>query len=145
MNVEHFKKYSINSIVRPAGDTNALKHQLGFFVSVLDALEIYFPDDENDPRRLIKDYVDDSIPIEKLADNAAAWWSIIDDREAVREFRDHKILMARLAICLLYWDETKRSDLGDNLSWFLELLHALNVDRKIPTDMMIKYFEYRSE
>ncbi len=143
MDLEHFKKYSINSIVRPAGDFNALKHQIAFFVSVLDALDIHFANPENDPMRLVRDYIDDKIPVETLTAKAAVWWSIIDDSAAMREFRGHKVLMARLAICLLYWDETKRSDLGDNLSWFLELLHALNVDRKIPTEMMIKYFEYR--
>jgi hypothetical protein len=92
--------------------------------------------------QLVRDYIEDKIPVETLTAKASIWWSIIEDSAAVREFRDHKILMARLAICLLYWDENNSSDLGDNLSWFLELLHALNVDRKIPTDMMTKYFEY---
>ena len=46
--------------------------------------------------------------------------------------------MARLAICLLYYDETNSSDLGDNLSWFFEVLESLEVDTKIPNDMMIK-------
>jgi hypothetical protein len=143
MDLEHFKKYSINSIIRPAGDSNALEHQLTFFVSVLDALDIHFSNPENDPMRLVRDYIENKIPVETLTAKASIWWSIIDDSAAMREFRDRNILMARLAICLLYWDETKCSDLGDNLSWFLELLHALNVDRKIPTEMMMKYFEYR--
>lgn len=143
MNREHFKKYGINSIVRPAGDSNAFKHQLGFFVSVLDALEIYFSDDENDPRQLINDYIHDRIPIETLTDKASVWWSFIDDRAAMREFRERNILMARLAICLLYQDDTNDSALGDNLSWFLEVLDALGIDTNIPTNMMIRYFEYR--
>lgn len=143
MNREHLKKYSINSIVRPASDSNAFKHQLGFFVSVLDALEIYFPDDENDPRQSINDYIHDMIPIETLTDKASVWWSFIDDRAAIRAFRERNILMARLAICLLYHDDTNDSALGDNLSWFLEVLDALGVDTNIPTNMMIRYFEYR--
>lgn len=143
MNRENLKKYSINSIVRPTDDIDAFKHQLGFFVSVLEALGISFPDGENNPLQLIKDYIEDSIPVEKLTANAPAWWSIIDTPAAVRDFRERNVLMARLAICLLYYDETNSSELGDNLSWFFEVLEFLEVDTKIPNDMMIKYFEYR--
>lgn len=143
MNRDHFKKYSIGSIVRPDGDVNAFKHQLGFFVSVLDALEISFPNDENDPARLIKDYIDGRISVETLTAKASVWRSIFDDSAAIREFRERNILLARLAVCLLYRGETNSAELGDNLSWFLEVLDALEVDMKVPNAMMIEYFEYR--
>ena len=143
MNRDHFKKYSISSIVRPAGDVNAFKHQLGFFVSVLDALGISFPNDENDPARLIKDYIDERISVETLTAKSSVWKSTFDDPSAIREFRERNILLARLATCILYRDETNGAELGDNLSWFLEVLDALEVDMKVPNAMMIEYFEYR--
>jgi len=52
-------------------------------------------------------------------------------------------LKARLAICLLSNDEDDISVLGDNLSWFLEVLGFLNVEPMKPIAMMREYFEFK--
>lgn len=61
----------------------------------------------------------------------------------MREFKDREVLIARLAICLLSNDEDDISVLGDNLSWFFEVLGFLRVDMKKPVEMMIEYFEFK--
>lgn len=143
MNHIDFRKFSIDSIVRPASNTSALKHQLGFLVKALDALDIKFSSCENDPLLLVKEYIDGKIPIATCKAEASVWWAKIDELGAIREFQNRNVLMARLAICLLSNDEEDVSVLGDNLSWFLEILGFLGVDMKKPIEIMIEYFDYR--
>ncbi|MFB0705429.1 hypothetical protein [Pseudomonas protegens] len=143
MNPDDFKKFNIGSIIRATESFAALKHQLGFLIKVLQELEIKFSDCEQDPLRLAKAYVAGEIPIERCKAQAAVWWAKIDEQGAVRELRDREVLKARLAICLLANDEDDLSVLGDNLSWFLEVLGFLNVEPMKPIAMMREYFEFK--
>ncbi|MDT9646031.1 MULTISPECIES: hypothetical protein [Pseudomonas] len=143
MNPDDFKKFNIGSIIRATESSAALKHQLGFLIKVLQELEIKFSDCEQDPLRLAKAYVAGEIPIERCKAQAAVWWAKIDEQGAVRELRDREVLKARLAICLLANDEDDLSVLGDNLSWFLEVLGFLNVEPMKPIAMMREYFEFK--
>ena len=56
MSPSDFKKFNIGSIVRPAEKSDALKHQLGFLIKVLETLDIKFSGCENDPSYLVKKY-----------------------------------------------------------------------------------------
>lgn len=143
MNPNDFKKYNIGSIVRAADNCTALKHQIGFLIKVLDELGFKFSDCENDPLRLARAYVAGEIPIEQCKAQVAGWWAKIDEKEAIRPFHDREVLMARLAICLLSNDEDDVSVMGDNLSWFLEVLGFLNVEPSKPFEMMKEYFEFK--
>jgi hypothetical protein len=143
MNQIDFKKYNVGAIIRPSDNREALKQQIGFLVKVLDALDIKFSDCENDPLRLAEDYVDGRIPIEACRAEAAVWWEKIDETGAIRLFQDRDVLLARLAICLLSNDENDTSVMGDNLSWFFEVLGFLKVDMTMPISMMIEYFEFK--
>ena len=143
MSPSDFKKFNIGSIVRPAEKSDALKHQLGFLIKVLETLDIKFSDCENDPLQLVKKYIDGEVSIEKCKVEASGWWAKIDEKGAIREFKDREVLIARLAICLLSNDEDDISILGDNLSWFFEVLGFLGVDMKKPVGMMINYFEFK--
>lgn len=67
----------------------------------------------------------------------------IDEKGAVRAFQDRDVLMARLAICLLSNDEDDIAVLGDNLSWFFEVLGFLKVEPMKPIEMMKEYFEFK--
>ncbi|MGY2442977.1 hypothetical protein [Pseudomonas sp. SDO52101_S400] len=138
-----FKRYNVGAIVRPADSSEALKQQVGFLIKVLDALDITFSDCENDPLLLAKDYVDGRIPIESCKVEASVWWDKIDEDGAIRNLQDREVLLARLAICLLSNDEDDISVMGDNLSWFFEVLGFLKVDMKTPIKMMIEYFEFK--
>lgn len=143
MNSIDFKRYNVGSIIRPADNSGALKQQIGFLVKAVDALDIKFSDCENDPLRLAKGYVDGRIPIETCKAEAAVWWAKIDEKGAIRGFQDRDVLLARLAICLLSNDEDDVSVMGDNLSWFFEVLGFLKVDMTMPMRMMIEYFEFK--
>mgnify|MGYP006154525583 FL=1 len=143
MNQIDFKKYNIGAIIRPAGNSDALKQQIGFLIKVLDALDIKFQDCENDPLHLAKDYVDGKISIETSKAEASIWWAKIDEKGAIRNFQDRDVLLARLAICLLSNDEDDTSAMGDNLSGFFEVLGFLKVDMTIPIKMMIEHFEFQ--
>jgi hypothetical protein len=142
MNSIDFNKFNIGSIIRPAEKSDALKHQLGFLIKVLETLDIKFSGCENDPSYLVKKYIGGEIPIEECKAEASGWWAKIDEKGAIREFKDREVLIARLAICLLSNDEDDISILGDNLSWFFEVLGFLGVDMKKPVGMMIEYFEF---
>ncbi|PIF48347.1 hypothetical protein CLU80_0594 [Pseudomonas sp. 29] len=143
MNQIDFKKYNVGAIIRPSDNREALKQQIGFLVKVVDALDIKFSDCENDPLRLAKDYVEGKIPIEVCKAEASVWWAKIDEIGAIRDFQDKDVLLARLAICLLSNDEDDVSVMGDNLSWFFEVLGFLKVDMTMPMIMMIEYFEFK--
>ena len=143
MNQIDFKKYNVGAIIRPSDNREALKQQIGFMVKVLDALDIKFSECENDPLRHAKDYVDGRIPIETCKAEAAVWWEKIDEKGAIRLFQDRDVLLARLAICLLSNDENDTSVMGDNLSWFFEVLGFLKVNMRMPMSMMIEYFEFK--
>ncbi|MBH3409162.1 hypothetical protein I5P86_29285 [Pseudomonas glycinae] len=143
MNHIDFKKYNVGAIIRPADKSEALKQQIGFLIKVLNALDIKFSDCENDPLRLAKDYVDGRIPIQTCKAEASVWWAKIDEKGAIRNFQDRDVLLARLAICLLSNDEDDTSVMGDNLSWFFEVLGFLKVDMKTPIEMMIEHFDFK--
>ncbi|QNH78395.1 hypothetical protein GGD92_09130 [Pseudomonas protegens] len=143
MNAFDFKTFNVGSIVRTADSCAALKHQIGFLIQVLEALDIKFSDCEQDPLLLAKAYVAGDIPIEQCKAQASVWWAKIDEKGAVRAFQDRDVLMARLAICLLSNDEDDISVLGDNLSWFFEVLGFLNVEPMKPIEMMKEYFEFK--
>lgn len=144
MNPSEFKKYNMASIVRATDNSTALKHQIGFLIKVLDKLGFKFSGCEHDPLRLAREYVAGEIPIGQCKAQVSGWWAKIDEKEAARQFHDREILMARLAICLLSNDEEDISVLGDNLSWFFEVLGFLGVDMKQPFEMMKEYFEFKS-
>lgn len=143
MNSIDFNKFNVGSIIRPTEKSDALKHQLGFLIKVLETLDIKFSGCENDPSYLVKKYIGGEIPIEECKAEASGWWAKIDEKGAIREFKDREVLIARLAICLLSNDEDDISVLGDNLSWFFEVLGFLGVDMKKPIEMMIEYFEFK--
>lgn len=142
LNKIDFKKYNMSSIIRPDNSSTAHKHQLAFFLKVLHTLNINFASFERDPIQLAEQYIDGKITMERCKAESTIWWTIIDKQEAIRNFRERKILMARLALCLLSNEREDISELGDDLSWFLELLGFMGAGMK-STELMIEYFDFR--
>lgn len=136
--------FSIDLIEWPKSANSAIHFYLGFLVWVLDALKINFSAYENDPICTTKLFLDGVVSNDERLQESKLWWDYIDSREAMRDFQDKEILMARLAICLLSFTEKDVEYLGENLSWFLEVLGFLgeNVDKAI--EMMEVYFEPKS-
>ncbi|POA46547.1 hypothetical protein C1893_19580 [Pseudomonas sp. MPR-ANC1] len=142
MNKIDFKKYNMNGIIRSNNSSIARKHQLTFFLKVLHALNIKFANCKHDPMHLAQEYIDGKITTKILKAESSIWWAKIDEHEAIRNFRERKNLMARLALCLLMSEREDVSELGDDLSWFLEVLGFLGAGMK-PTELMIEYFDFR--
>jgi len=70
------------------------------------------------------------------------WWSQVDEH-GVRNFEKREALIARLAIYLLSSSQQESRDLGDQLSWFMEVLGFLGMDVGKSIDIMEKYFDFR--
>lgn len=87
MNAFDFKKFNVGSIVRTADSCAALKHQIGFLIQVLEALDIKFSDCEQDPLLLAKAYVAGDIPIEQCKAQAAVWWAKSTKKAPCERFR----------------------------------------------------------
>lgn len=138
-------KVNINSIIWPADNTSALRHHVDFLVKTLTVLDIKFTDWKNDPLELAKGYLEGRVTSKQCRAEAITWWDFIDSRGAIREFKNTKILMARLALCLLSIDEEKSSDLGEYLSWFIEVLGFMGANTRMAINIMAEHFEFRQE
>ncbi len=134
--------FSIGSIIWPNDSTAAIHLYLGFQVKVLDALNINFRSFMNDPLALTKEYLKGDLSNEELDAAAAAWWSYLDKTGSVQNFVDRNALMARLAICLLSVKEKDVPELGEHLSWFLEVLGFLGTDLDEAIKIMETYFNF---
>ena len=134
---------TIGSIIWPSDAASAVRLYLSFLVAVLDVLEIRFEHFLNDPLLLTKRFLLGEISEEERADAAAEWWAYLDENKAIQEFRERRALMARLAICLLSIKEKDSIELGENLSWFFEVLGFLGVNLDAPIDLMENYFSFK--
>jgi hypothetical protein len=138
---------NIASIVWPDDKSAAVKLYLGFLVKVIESLHITFDVSNaptSDPLSLVKGYLNGLVSEEERNAAALAWWSYLDSNEAIRDLQDKNALMARLAICLLSAKEKDVPELGEHLSWFLEVLGFLGVDIFSPINIMASYFDFSS-
>ena len=55
---------------------------------------------------------------------ADPWWDFVMANDLLRDLRSDNAIKARLAICVL--SVPYDADLNENLSWFFEVLHALD-------------------
>lgn len=135
---------NIGDIVWPAEKKSAVAMYLNFVLNVLKELEIKFPDNFGDPIKITRMYLDGTISEKEYCAARIEWWTYIDESGQLREFRNKEALIARMAICLLGVTEKDVPELGEHLSWFIEVLSFYGVDGDIPRNMMRKYFEFES-
>lgn len=132
--------FTIASIKWPENNRDAIRLYLAYVIKVLDYLNIRFADCDHDPLELARSYISNKISSEKYEAETLAWWKKIDSQNAIREFQNENILMARLAICLLPVKEDSALSLGDDLSWFIEVLGFMGADIDSAIDIMIEHF-----
>ena len=132
--------FAIGSIDWPKNNHEAVRLYLGYVIKVLDALNIKYSHHENDPLEMARAYVAGEISPEKCQMEAMVWWKKIDDQAAIRDFQNKEALMARLAICLLHLKVNDTSDLGEDLSWFIEVLSFMGADVDLAINIMAEYF-----
>lgn len=135
--------FAIGSIKWPEDNSSALRLYLEFLMLVSQNLGIDYFGHPNDPVRITRQFLDGELPEEERAKAAAVWWDYVDSREAIRNFKDRDILMARLAICFLTINEKDGERLGENLSWFIEVLGFLGEDVDTAINLMETYFNQR--
>lgn len=133
--------FTIGSIQWPKNSSSAIRWYLRYLLQVLDALKINFSEYPNDPIHITTLFLKDMFSEEERRHATKMWWNYIDNLEALREFQDKDILMGRLAICLLTVSEKDIDQLGENLSWFLEVLGLLGQDVDKAVAMMEVYFK----
>lgn len=114
---------------------------LDYQIKVFDKLNIRFDGYEKNPIEVAKFYIDDKISNSEYNENVDYWWGIIDGANAIRNFSDKDILKARLALCVLIKDDFL-SQIGENLSWFLELINFLGHDLDTPIEIMRNHFRF---
>jgi hypothetical protein len=131
---------NIDSISWPDDADVACKFYLGFLIDVVGGMEFRFPDFAPDPLETAKAYVEGKVSQEEYRSQAALWWEHLDSTGAIREMRDPSALAARLAICLLSATADQAAQLGEHLSWFLEVLGFLGIDLAEPIRKMEGYF-----
>lgn len=135
--------HPIGSIIWPEDGVKAVDLYLSFLVQVIETLGIQFSGDLGDPVSLVKSFISGKASDFDRTRLLDSWWGYIDNKEAIRNFHEHDVVMARLAICLLSVPKCNGTELGENLSWFFEVLGFLGVDLSKAIQMMQTYFEFR--
>lgn len=134
---------SISSILWPSDRREAVRLCLEYMVSVLNRLEIFFQKSDHNP--LV--YAERLIAVGKRDgewDAELAYWWRVADGFGVRNFQDKDAIMARIAISVLSVKEDDSLSLGDQLSWFIELIGFLDKDVNIAVEIMQSHFKFSS-
>jgi hypothetical protein len=127
----------------PADPQEACAHYLEFAIATVDALGIEFSGARVDPRLVARQYVERTMSEDEYRSERAWWWDRVDAAGGIRDLSDRETQHARLALCLLGATPDQASQLGDKLSWFLEVLGFLGFKAKVTDPMVESYFTYR--
>lgn len=131
----------ISKIIWPKAEDEIMKLYLSFIIKVLELIQIRFTAELNDPLQLGKKFLAGEVSESEYAEGAALCWAYLDDRDALRNFNDQDILLARLGISLL--SANKDFDqMGEKLAWFFEILDSMKVDIDPLLEIMRQYFEF---
>jgi hypothetical protein len=116
---------------------------LAFAIATVDTLGIQFSGARVDPRVVARQYVERTISQDEYRAERAWWWDRIDAAGGIRDLSARETHHARLALCLLGATPDQASQLGDKLSWFLEVLESLGFKANVTDPMVERYFTYR--
>ncbi|MGJ0580183.1 hypothetical protein ACR71G_19500 [Xenorhabdus bovienii] len=133
---------SVGLIKWPENSKSCVQLYLNFLLKVACMLNITFEDCENDPIQITHEYLN-GIKTEDERDAALSfWWNYIDSNDGIRNFKDKPFLMARLAICILSIKEKDILEIGEHLSWFIEVLGFLGFNLTELVVFMGNYFYF---
>lgn len=131
----------INAILWPENRKDAVKLFRRYMLTVVEESAISFADFQFQPLEVTRGLIDEAVSDERRRELLAQCWGVIDEK-GVRDFSSKNVLLSRLAICLLSPTESDSLDLGEQLSWFVEVLGFLNLDVDKAIDRMQAHFEY---
>lgn len=91
-------------------------------------------------RALISGEVSEDERHRKLAD----YWSAVD-AVGIRDMTDKRALRARLAICILYPSAENISEIGEQLSWFIEVVGFQGGGAARAVELLGEFFDFVEE
>jgi hypothetical protein len=124
--------------------SESVRSLLVFMLGVVEQLGISFHSSAYDPIPIVKNILAGELRDEDRRVALAHSWKVIDEK-GVRDFQRKDALIARLAVCLLSPSEQGTWDLGEQLSWFLEVLGSLGVDVDKAIAAMEEHFDFISD
>lgn len=133
----------IGYIVWPQDGRDARLLYLRFILPIAERLALPFSPRLPDPLASARGFIAGTVSAEDLEAEKLRWWDVVDD--GGRGDRSREALAARVAICLLSAGPNDPAHLGDELSWFFELMHMLQVDTQSTIDRMYAYFTFRKK
>lgn len=131
----------ISNINWPNNSEDRVALYLRFMLLVIDDLDINFPEELGDPVGIAKSFLLGDVSRKFYDDSSATYWRYIETKDALREFSDKKILLARLAISLLSANKDVE-EMGEKLSWFFEVLDYLGLDSDKALNTMRQHFTF---
>lgn len=112
-----------------------------YMVKVVGQLGISFGNHPCEPVSIVMGLLSGGLSDDNGRAALASWWAVVDEH-GVRNFEDKEALIARLAICLLSSTQQGPWNLGDQLSWFLEVIGFIGADVDKAIDTMKEHFEF---
>lgn len=134
---------NIDSIIWPTDKEEAIRLYLDYLLKVINAAQLGFSPDRVNPISTAKEYMSGAISETEYKNAAKVWWDYLDATSSVRDLHNHDALMARIAIALLSVGADEADNLGEHLSWFLELMQFLGVDLTMPLSFLTEHFRFR--
>jgi hypothetical protein len=131
----------IASIIWPAHARDRVRLLWLYMLAVIEQLSIPFWSHSPDPRVTVKGLLDGTLSEEDRRSALSIWWQIVDE-EGIQNFGSRDAVVARLAVCLLSPSEEHSSELGVQLSWFLEVLGLLGEDVEKAIELMERHFDF---
>ncbi|MCC8380008.1 hypothetical protein [Xenorhabdus sp. PB30.3] len=136
---------SIGLIKWPEDRKSCVQLYLDFLLRVTDMLNITFKDCENDPIQITREYLKNCKTETEREAALSFWWNYVDSCDGIRNFKDKPLVMARLAICFLSIKEKDIPEIGEHLSWFIEVLGFLKLDLSKVIAFMGEHFEFNQK
>lgn len=135
---------SIGSISWPTDRGAAVKILQQYMLNVVNNINIDFNEAGNSPILVLQRLIDGEASEDDRISALDFWWNLVGEL-GIRNFSEEKALVARLAISLLTPNEGDDLDLGEQLSWFIELLGFLNADVESAINIMRDSFDFSEE
>jgi len=131
----------INAISWPTERIDSVKLLQHYMLAVASPLGLDFGKSTVSPLFIVNGLINGVCSESERRSALSHWWRVIDEI-GIRDFSDRSVLIARLAVSLLSPTQEDDLDLGEQLSWFLEILGflGLNVDQAI--ERMQIHFEF---
>jgi hypothetical protein len=120
-------------------DANILLKSL--YIKILTNIDMDFSGLKQDPRELVEKYIAFSATAKELSACENIYKSLLVDEGFARDFRNHRAIEIRLATIVVSIDDDNPHNLGEQLSWFIELLGYRGEDEAAVVDIVIDHFD----